>query len=112
MNRSVQELTTLRQWRQDQNIEVDRDPYYSSVEEQKKLDEYHFIHYDPAENPDLKNIQVSKKKVNNEKAILSIPLEFTKETKTTYRRHDRTEFGFDVRVYLTKNNAPFFPIRK
>ena len=112
MNRSIQDLSQLREWRKQKNIEIERDPLPKPSESQKTSDEYHFLSYDPIQNPDLANIHISKKKKTNEKAILSIPLDFTKETKTNYKRHDKTEFGFDVRIFLTKNNAPFFPIRK
>ena len=112
MNRSIQDLSQLRQWRQENNIEIERDPYPKPTNDQKSSDAYHFLSYDPIQNPDLANIHISKKKKTNDKAILSIPLDFTKETKKNYKRHDKTEFGFDVRIFMTKNNAPFFPIRK
>ena len=114
MERSIQELSQLREWRKRRNIEVEREPYVPQNTHETQVSQYHFIHYDPIMNPDIANIKFNKKKNNNSanKAIFSIPIDFTKETRTTYKRHDKAELGFDVRLFLTKNNAPCFPMRK
>ena len=95
------------------SVDGDEDPKVMNIIEMKekrdelqgKIPDKSFFEYQD---------QFNKKKNNNSanKAIFSIPIDFTKETRTTYKRHDKAELGFDVRLFLTKNNAPCFPMRK
>ena len=113
MDHSEEQLRELAAWRQKKNLslppEQAKNVYVDEIPQEKT---FHFFHYDPEKGPvDLSHVSL-KYDESKDPAILSVPLSFTEKAKTVYKQHDRTEFGFDVRSYLTPNNSPIYPIRK
>ena len=115
MNKTEEELRRLSEWRRKKNITVERSEQIqrSYIVEPEEIPNFHFFCYDP-DAPDLSDLSdVSLRRDDKaDRAVFSIPIAFTEKHKTVYKRHDRSELGFDVRLYLTRNNAPIYPIRK
>ena len=115
MNLSEEDVRRLGEWRRQKNLTMTRADSQSKkfAGEPARTPNFHFFAYDPATGSvdDLSHVNM-KREENADVAVFSIPLSFTNEHATTYKRHDKSEFGFDVRLYLTRNNAPIYPIRK
>ena len=112
MDRTEEQLKELALWRQKKNLSAPHEQVKQSTEDEEKSQTVHFFNYNPDLGPtDLSKVSL-KHDETKDKAIFSIPLSFTKKTKTVYKQHDKTQFGFDVRAYLTPNNSPMYPIRK
>lgn len=114
MNRSEDEIKRLTAWRKNKNLTLESGAQNvrKFTAEQPETPNFHFFCFDPSLGaPDLGNVSL-KRDDNSDKAIFSIPVDYTENTKTKYAQHDNSEFGFDVRFYLTRNNAPTYPIRK
>ena len=110
MDHTEEQLRDLAEWRQKKNLSVPPDKvqnvYASEIEQEKT---FHFFNYNPKLGPvDLSHVSLRYDE-SKDPAILSVPLSFTKKARTVYKQHDRTEFGFDIRTYLTRNNSPMFP---
>ena len=115
MNKSEAELRRLIEWRKKRNITVEREKVAQrefSVEHHE-VSNFHFFCYNPETNdlPYLSDVSL-KRDDNADRAVLSIPVEFTEKNRTVYKRHDKSEFAFDVRLYLTPNNALIYPLRR
>ena len=113
MNRSEEELRELSAWRQKKQLSLPPEKVKNVyIEEENTQKSFHFFNYNPELGPvDLSRVSLRYDE-SKDPAILSVPLSFTEKSKTVYKQHDRTEFGFDVRTYLTQNNSPVYPIRK
>lgn len=113
MNRSEEQLRDLAAWRIKKHLSFQREKADNSfVEEQEQPKTFHFFAYNPESGTaDLSHVSL-KHDDKKDPAIFSIPLSFTKKTKTVYKQHDRTEFAYDLRAYLTPNNSPIYPVHK
>lgn len=114
MDLSEEDVRRLGEWRQKRNLTMPRADIRANnfTSETAKPPNFHFFGYNPSDGSgaDLSNVSLNRED-NSDVAIFSIPLSFTEEHKTVYKRHDRSEFGFDLRLYMTRNNAPIYPIR-
>jgi hypothetical protein len=113
MDRSEADIERLAAWRRQEHLPLDRDGHIRRyTREPPPTPNFQFYCYDPSVGlGDISHLSVRPRE-GCDKAIFSIPVEFTKRNRTTYRQHDRTEFGFDIRTMLTRNNAPIYPLRK
>ncbi|EAY14276.1 hypothetical protein TVAG_487190 [Trichomonas vaginalis G3] len=113
MDHTEEQLADLAAWRVKKHLSFPREKSSTSyIEEQEQPKTFHFFAYNPEQGTtDLSHVSL-KYDEKKDPAIFSVPLSFTKKTKTVYKQHDRTEFGFDVRAYLTPNNSPIYPVHK
>jgi hypothetical protein len=115
MNHTEDEIARLSAWRREQHLTLDKDQHSRRYTvESTPVQSFQFYYYDPLAGPgDMSHLRVPRH--NDEaldKAFFSIPVSFTRQNRTVYKQHSRTEFGFDVRTLLTPNNAPIYPRRK
>ena len=114
MERSEEQLEALSNYRQKNHL-VGCQNYVPKSEEESTDNprNVHFFNYDPSVGQnDLSKVHIKKKKSNNSDTVVSIPLEFTHNNKTEYHDHTNSDFGYDIRLYMTKNRTPMYPLRK
>ena len=104
MERSEEELRELAEWRQKRNLSVPHEQTSQSLDTEEQPKAIHFFNYNPELGPtDLSRVSLRHNETND-KAVFSIPLKFTNKAKTVYKKNDKTEFGFDIRVYLSRDS--------
>jgi hypothetical protein len=113
MDRSEAEIARLSAWRRQEHLALEHTGHIKRyTPEPPPTPNFQFFCYDPSVGVgDMSSLNVRGAN-NTDKAIFSIPVDFTRENRTQYRQHDHTEFGFDIRSVLTRNNAPIYPLRK
>ena len=113
MEKTEEEIQRLGCWRKSRNLTVEQDKTIKKPKTQKEaMSNFRFYRVDPEfAAPDLENVDL-RKGDNSDRAIFSIPQSYTEKTRTVYKQHDNTEFGFDLQLYLTRNNTPNYPLRK
>jgi hypothetical protein len=113
MNRSEEDLARLSEWRRSRHLSFDRGSQVKRFTvETPPIPQFHFFNYDPDVGvADLSSISLQRDE-DADRAIFSIPVSFSKQHRTKYKQHEESEFGFDLRLYMTRNNGPIFPLRK
>jgi hypothetical protein len=116
MNRSEEEIARLSEWRREQHLTLDKGDQQTKQDttESTPVQSLHFYFYDPSVGlGDMSHLKAPRHNDETlDKAFFSIPVSFTRENRTVYKQHSRTEFGFDIRTVLTPHNAPIYPLRK
>lgn len=113
MNRTEGQLKELAAWRQKKNLNGETTYAKRFAEpEDNEPKTFHFFNYNPDLGPtDLSSVSL-KADTSKDPAVFSIPLSFTEKSRTIYKQHDNTEFGFDIRAYMCRNNVSKFPFKK